>query len=144
MGSAASRSSVILVQIWVITDMLMPEQEGILTIRQIRSECRATKIIAISGGLRLRDLDVLGMARKFGADDAFAKPFDPGKLLCRIQKLLKPSVRRPVRSMLSDETGTTAIEYALIALLIGLVLISLQNSIGASVVGFFMSVATGL
>jgi Flp pilus assembly pilin Flp len=47
-------------------------------------------------------------------------------------------------SLCSNETGTTAIEYALIALLIGLVLISLQNSIGASVVGFFMSVATGL
>ena len=44
----------------------------------------------------------------------------------------------------SNEAGTTGIEYALIVLLIGLVLISLQNSIGASVVGFFMSVASGL
>ena len=41
-------------------------------------------------------------------------------------------------------SGATAIEYALIALLIGLVLISLQYSIGASVRGFFMSMATGL
>ena len=47
-------------------------------------------------------------------------------------------------ALYQNDTGATAIEYALIALLIGLVLISLQNSIGDSVKGFFMSVATGL
>jgi len=44
----------------------------------------------------------------------------------------------------NERSGTTAIEYALIALLIGLVLISLQNSIGASVRGFFLDMANGL
>jgi Flp pilus assembly pilin Flp len=44
----------------------------------------------------------------------------------------------------SERSGTSAIEYALIALLIGLVLISLQNSIGASVRGFFDDMARGL
>lgn len=44
----------------------------------------------------------------------------------------------------SERSGTTAIEYALIALLIGLVLISLQNSIGSSVRNFFFSMADGL
>jgi Flp pilus assembly pilin Flp len=44
----------------------------------------------------------------------------------------------------SERSGTTAIEYALIALLIGLVLISLQNSIGASVRNFFLDMANGL
>jgi Flp pilus assembly pilin Flp len=43
-----------------------------------------------------------------------------------------------------DATGTTAIEYALIAIFIGLVLLSLQTSIGASVCGFFESVGTNL
>lgn len=47
-------------------------------------------------------------------------------------------------SLRNDQCGTTATEYALIAPLIGLVLISLQNSIGTSVLGFFMSVATEL
>jgi Flp pilus assembly pilin Flp len=52
---------------------------------------------------------------------------------------------RTLLSLLSSErSGTTAIEYALIALLIGLVLISLQNSIGASVRGFFTDMANGL
>ncbi len=44
----------------------------------------------------------------------------------------------------SDQSGTTAIEYAMIVLFIGLVLISLQSSIGNSVVGFFTDVANGL
>jgi Flp pilus assembly pilin Flp len=52
---------------------------------------------------------------------------------------------RTLTSLLwSERSGTTAIEYALIALLIGLVLITLQGSIGASVVGFFTDMANGL
>ena len=49
-----------------------------------------------------------------------------------------------LNSLCRDASGATAIEYALIVLFIGLVLISLQNTIGASVRGFFMSIATGL
>ena len=52
---------------------------------------------------------------------------------------------RTLMSLLwSERSGTTAIEYALICLLIGLVLISLLNSIGASVRGFFEDMANGL
>jgi len=43
-----------------------------------------------------------------------------------------------------DGSGATVIEYAMIAALIGLVLMTLQASIGTSVVGFFTEVATGL
>jgi Flp pilus assembly pilin Flp len=48
------------------------------------------------------------------------------------------------RRLRGDSSGAVAIEYALLVVLIGLVLISLHESIGASVSGFFMSVATGL
>jgi Flp pilus assembly pilin Flp len=52
---------------------------------------------------------------------------------------------RTLQSLLwSERSGTTAIEYALIVLLIGLVIISLQNSIGASVRNFFLGRANGL
>jgi Flp pilus assembly pilin Flp len=44
----------------------------------------------------------------------------------------------------ASRSGATAIEYALIAALIVLILIPLHTSIGNSVVGFFMAVATGL
>lgn len=53
-------------------------------------------------------------------------------------------MRGKLKAIWSDRSGTTAIEYAMIALFIGLVLIGLQASIGNSVVGFFDSVATGL
>ena len=53
-------------------------------------------------------------------------------------------MKRQLISLSRDASGTTAIEYAMIVLFVGLVIITLQNSIGASVVGFFMSVATGL
>jgi CheY-like chemotaxis protein len=44
----------------VITDIIMPEQEGIETILKIRSERPEVKIIAISGGARSHNLDYLG------------------------------------------------------------------------------------
>ena len=71
----------------VITDIVMPEQEGLETIVQMRREIPATKIIAISGGLRQGDYDVLSMAAKLGADDVIAKPFEPEELLTRLMRL---------------------------------------------------------
>lgn len=75
----------------VVTDILMPDQEGIETIRRIRSERPDIKIIAMSGGGRIIDIDVLDMARKLGADDVLAKPFDPEQLLRRISDLCPPA-----------------------------------------------------
>lgn len=66
----------------VITDIIMPEQEGIETIRQMRSERPNAKIIAISG--HIGNFDVLAIARKLGADDVIRKPFDAAELLSRV------------------------------------------------------------
>lgn len=44
----------------------------------------------------------------------------------------------------SDRSGATAIEYAMIVLFIGLILLTLQTSIGTSVSNFFISMANGL
>src|SRR6185437_10062105 len=72
----------------VISDIMMPEQEGIGTIRQILTEKPGTKIIAISGGGRIGNTDFLQIARKMGASDALPKPFDPDDLLNRITNCL--------------------------------------------------------
>lgn len=71
----------------VITDIIMPEQEGIQTIRQMRRERPDAKIIAISGGPQFGDLDVLEIALKLGADKVIHKPFDAAELLSRVRQL---------------------------------------------------------
>jgi DNA-binding response OmpR family regulator len=73
----------------VVTDIIMPQQEGIATIRQILAERPGTKIIAISGGGRIGNTDFLQIARKMGAADVLQKPFDPDDLLGRINNCLK-------------------------------------------------------
>jgi two-component system, chemotaxis family, chemotaxis protein CheY len=72
----------------VITDIIMPEQEGIATISQIRRETHDAKIIAVSGGGRIGNADFLAMARKLGANDILAKPFLPEELLSRVKTCL--------------------------------------------------------
>jgi two-component system, chemotaxis family, chemotaxis protein CheY len=73
----------------VISDIIMPQQEGIGTIRQILAERPGAKIIAISGGGRIGNTDFLQIAKKMGAVDALQKPFDPDDLLGRINNCLK-------------------------------------------------------
>jgi len=73
----------------VVTDIIMPEQEGIETIRQILAEKPATKIIAISGGGRIGNTDFLQIARKIGAAEVLPKPFDPEDLLQLVANCLK-------------------------------------------------------
>jgi CheY-like chemotaxis protein len=71
----------------VITDILMPQKEGIETIREIRSVLPETPIIAISGSVEPL-ADYLKMARTFGATAILAKPFDPAVLLDLVNRLL--------------------------------------------------------
>jgi DNA-binding response OmpR family regulator len=68
----------------VITDIIMPEQEGIQTILEIRRLHAGAKIIAISGGGRMGNTDFLAIARRIGADHSLTKPFDPEQLLERV------------------------------------------------------------
>jgi DNA-binding response OmpR family regulator len=68
----------------VITDIIMPEQEGAETIIMIKHERPQVRIIAISGGARTRNIDYLEMARALGADDVIRKPFDADELLNKL------------------------------------------------------------
>jgi CheY-like chemotaxis protein len=72
----------------VVTDIIMPEQEGIETIRQILADRPGTKIIAISGGGRIGNTDFLQIARKVGASEVLPKPFDPDDLLQLVSNCL--------------------------------------------------------
>jgi DNA-binding response OmpR family regulator len=72
----------------VITDIIMPEKEGIQTIVEMRREQPSTKIIAVSGGGRIGNADFLKVARSMGANDVIAKPVDPDDFAARIKRCL--------------------------------------------------------
>ncbi len=60
----------------VLTDILMPNQDGLQTIRELRRERPDLKIIAMSGGSRVwPELDALPFAVRFGAREVLYKPF---------------------------------------------------------------------
>ncbi|MFC1524510.1 response regulator transcription factor [Thermodesulfobacteriota bacterium] len=58
----------------VITDIFMPEKEGIETIIELREKSQEVKIIAISVGGRDESVDYLALAKNLGADRIFKKP----------------------------------------------------------------------
>jgi DNA-binding response OmpR family regulator len=67
----------------VITDIVMPGQEGMETILTLRRDDNPVKIIAISG----TDAEMLETARLIGADDVIEKPFRAHELIERVRAL---------------------------------------------------------
>src|SRR4051812_8113041 len=72
----------------VITDIVIPDQEGIETIGQLRSLVPAPAIIAMSGLRGEAGFTPLEDARLLGADAVFQKPFDIEALLTEVDALL--------------------------------------------------------
>ncbi len=72
----------------VITDLIMPEKEGLETIADIRRSLAEIPIIAISGGGRLGPNDYLETARFIGANATLAKPFARTELINTVDSLL--------------------------------------------------------
>jgi CheY-like chemotaxis protein len=71
----------------IITDLVMPDVEGIEAICTVRKQHPEKHIIAVSGAFGGYFLNV---AKKLGADAIFAKPFDEAVLLDTVKKLLGP------------------------------------------------------
>ncbi len=71
----------------LITDIFMPEMEGLETIRRARGLQPAMPIIAISG-VTFEGADYLSIAEKFGAAAALRKPFRPAELVALVTRLL--------------------------------------------------------
>ena len=73
----------------VITDLLMPETDGIETIMELRRLYPATKIIAISGGGEYQSgKGFLRAAESLGADRTLTKPFEFQQLLPAVEALV--------------------------------------------------------
>jgi CheY-like chemotaxis protein len=74
----------------VITDLIMPEKEGIETIIELRRTHREIKIIAVSGGGRLGPEDYLPIAAHAGAAATLSKPFTSEEILSTVWRVLHP------------------------------------------------------
>lgn len=72
----------------VVTDIIMPEKEGVETIIELKRDFPDLKIIGISGGGRTRNLDFLKLAEQYGAEKVLAKPFSEDELLACVNACL--------------------------------------------------------
>jgi CheY-like chemotaxis protein len=72
----------------LITDIFMPERDGIELIHQFKSEFPQVKIIAMSGGGRISKRDYLPLVADIGADLVLRKPFAADTLLSMLQDLV--------------------------------------------------------
>jgi CheY-like chemotaxis protein len=72
----------------VITDIVMPEQEGMETILKIRKLNAKVPILAISGNTGCTSGDYLNVANSLGADRTLAKPFTPTQLVKVVDEML--------------------------------------------------------
>jgi CheY-like chemotaxis protein len=72
----------------VITDLIMPEKEGLETIRDLKKMVPDVKIIAMTGAGRANSKDFLKMARLFGAAIALSKPFTFPELAKSVEAMI--------------------------------------------------------
>jgi len=72
----------------VITDVIMPDCDGIELVMAVRRKLPDIKVIVMSGGGRVRAGHYLDLAGKLGAARVFEKPFDTAALRNTVQELL--------------------------------------------------------
>ena len=78
----------------IVTDVIMPDQDGIETIVELRQMDPALPIIAISGGGRAKAMQFLDAAEKLGANKVLSKPVKQADLLAVIAELLSRAADR--------------------------------------------------
>lgn len=77
----------------IVTDIFMPEMEGIETIYDLRREFPEAKIIAMSGRDPVMKFDVFEVAREIGAAKTFKKPFRFEELVAAVRELSEAGTR---------------------------------------------------
>lgn len=91
----------------LITDIFMPERDGIELISQFKSEFPQVKIIAMSGGGQISRRDYLPFAGDIGADVVLRKPFAADTLLSMLQDLVVQASDAMSASSACDAAGFT-------------------------------------
>lgn len=77
----------------VITDILMPEVDGIEVVRSVKRRWPALPVIAMSGGGQIAAGDLLDMIGQLGADHVLKKPVLRGDLLAAVEAQLRKARR---------------------------------------------------
>lgn len=72
----------------IITDVVMPEKDGIGVLLEARQMNEATKILVMSGGGRISSTDYLETAEALGADAILPKPFSTVDLLSKVDTVI--------------------------------------------------------
>ena len=72
----------------IITDIFMPQKEGTEIIMDLSVEFPKTKVIAMSGGGSVTNVDYLQLAENLGALKTFQKPFKLDDLMAAVDELL--------------------------------------------------------
>jgi DNA-binding response OmpR family regulator len=75
----------------IITDLFMPDTDGLEIIYQFRREFPEVKIIAVSGGGTRGLVELLTVAKRMGAQRTLMKPFAWEELLAAVKELLPPT-----------------------------------------------------
>jgi len=73
----------------VITDIIMPDKEGLEIILEMKKKRPEVKIIAISGGGRISPDSYLECAAHFGASRIFQKPFKQKEIITAVKELIE-------------------------------------------------------
>lgn len=75
----------------IITDIIMPDKDGIEVILDLLKKNKGERVIAISGGGRVNATDYLVTAEKFGVAATFQKPLDRKALLAKVRDICQKS-----------------------------------------------------
>jgi CheY-like chemotaxis protein len=73
----------------VVTDIFMPEQDGIETLWKFREEFPRVPIVVMSGGGAARGTDYLSVARELGARKTLRKPLNPQELIDVVRQITR-------------------------------------------------------
>jgi CheY-like chemotaxis protein len=73
----------------VVTDLIMPEEDGLKVIMKLRELKPSLKFIAISGGGKAGPASYLNLAKALGADAIYSKPFSVNEMIGKIEELLE-------------------------------------------------------
>jgi DNA-binding NtrC family response regulator len=78
----------------LVTDIVMPEQDGIGLLNTARELSPAIPVLVMSGGGNIVGLDYLSLAQTMGANATLCKPFDNDEVLSVVANLVVVAERQ--------------------------------------------------